>query len=230
MGFASPPSIGNPAAACQPRPVICVAFAPRVSRSTPAGLRAIVAEKARTGTAVDPGSRPSDEDIALFRESVGTVRPLRRDAVAIERPRPEPIPEQARLEIRRVLQESLAQGPEIAEVETGEELLYSAPGVGREVLRRLRRGQLSMQEKLDLHGMSVPEAREAVARFLNGCKSRGLRSVLIIHGKGLGSHQKRPVLKGKLNLWLTRRAEVLAFCSARAVDGGTGAVYVLLRA
>ncbi|MGH8577879.1 MAG: Smr/MutS family protein, partial [Gammaproteobacteria bacterium] len=89
--------------------------------------------------------------------------------------------------------------------------------------------QLSMQGRLDLHGMSVPEAKDAVARFLYTSRSRGLRSVLIIHGKGLGSHQKRPVLKGKLNQWLARRAEVLAFCSARRVDGGTGAVYVLLR-
>ncbi len=176
-----------------------------------------------------PDSQPSDEDIALFREAVGTVRPVRPDVLRLERPRPEPIPVQARQETRRVLQESLSRGPEDDEVETGEELLYSAPGVGPEVLRRLRRGQLSMQGRLDLHGMSVPEAKDAVARFLYTSRGRGLRSVLIIHGKGLGSHQKRPVLKGKLNLWLARRAEVLAFCSARRVDGGTGAVYVLLR-
>lgn len=185
--------------------------------------------KACAGVAVDPESLPSDEDIALFREAVGTVRPVRTGALPIKRPRPAPIPVQARLEARRVLQESLAGGPDLDQIETGEELLYSAPGVGPEMLRRLRRGQLSRQARLDLHGMTVQEAKDAVARFLNGCRSRGLRSVLIIHGKGLGSHQKRPVLKGKLNLWLTRRVEVLAFCSARAVDGGTGAVYVLLR-
>jgi len=178
---------------------------------------------------VGPDSQASDEDIALFRKAVGTVRPVRPDVLPIERPRPEPIPVQARQEIQRVLQESLSRGPEADEVETGEELLYAAPGVGPEVLRRLRRGQLSIQGRLDLHGMSVPEAKDAVARFLYTSRSRGLRSVLIIHGKGLGSHQKRPVLKGKLNQWLARRAEVLAFCSARGVDGGTGAVYVLLR-
>jgi DNA-nicking Smr family endonuclease len=178
---------------------------------------------------MDPDAHTSDEDSALFRRAVGPVIPMRPDLVPMERPRPAAIPLQARQETRRVLQESLSGGPELDEIETGEELLYAAPGVRPEVLRRLRRGQLSMQDRLDLHGMTVPEAKEAVARFLYACRGRGLRSVLIIHGKGLGSLQKRPVLKGKLNMWLARRAEVLAFCSARAVDGGTGAVYVLLR-
>jgi DNA-nicking Smr family endonuclease len=178
---------------------------------------------------VGPDAHTSDEDSALFRATVGPVIPMRPERAPIERPRPGPIPHQALEETRRVLEESLSLGPDLDEVETGEELLYAAPGVRPEVLRRLRRGQLSIQDRLDLHGMTVPEAKEAVARFLYACRGRGLRAVLIIHGKGLGSHQKRPVLKGKLNLWLARRAEILAFCSARGVDGGTGAVYVLLR-
>jgi DNA-nicking Smr family endonuclease len=116
-----------------------------------------------------------------------------------------------------------------SDLETGEELLYRQPGLPPSVLRKLRRGQWSVQASLDLHGMTVPVAKDALSNFLRASRLTGRRCVLIIHGKGNGSHQRQPVLKGKVNLWLQQWNNVLAFCSARAVDGGTGAVYVLLR-
>ncbi|MEZ5671388.1 MAG: Smr/MutS family protein [Thiotrichaceae bacterium] len=90
-------------------------------------------------------------------------------------------------------------------------------------------GQFSISAELDLHGLIVSQAREAVVDFLHYCRDRSLRCVRIVHGKGYGSWQKQPILKGKLNHWLRQRDEVLAFCPARGVDGGTGAVYVLLK-
>ena len=97
------------------------------------------------------------------------------------------------------------------------------------MLRKLRRGQFQIGPALDLHGMTVATAREALTRFLHAARREGRSCVRIIHGKGNGSRHRGPVLKLKINHWLRQRDEVLAFCSARPVDGGTGAIYVLLR-
>jgi DNA-nicking Smr family endonuclease len=114
-------------------------------------------------------------------------------------------------------------------METGEELFYCRSGLQHNVLRKLRRGHYAVEAELDLHGLRVAEARQALGTFLQNALERGIKTVRIIHGKGNGSLNKQPVLKGKVNHWLRQRAEVLAFCSARPVDGGTGAIYVLLR-
>jgi DNA-nicking Smr family endonuclease len=116
-----------------------------------------------------------------------------------------------------------------AELETGEELLYCRPGMQHNVMRKLRRGQYSVEAELDLHGMRVAEARQVLSDFLRHSLDSGIKTIRIIHGKGNGSLNKQPVLKGKVNHWLRQRVEVLAFCSARPVDGGTGAIYVLLK-
>jgi DNA-nicking Smr family endonuclease len=97
------------------------------------------------------------------------------------------------------------------------------------VLRKLRRGHWVVQDALDLHGLNREEARLSLAQFLGACLKRGLRCVRIVHGKGLRSPGKEPVLKGKVQLWLARREEVLAFCEAPANQGGSGAMLVLLR-
>jgi DNA-nicking Smr family endonuclease len=123
----------------------------------------------------------------------------------------------------------LLDDPVEREVETGDELIYLRPGIGSGVLRKLRRGQFSVGAELDLHGKTVSEARDALALFLKESQTFGIRCVRIIHGKGLGSRHGRPVIKGKLDRWLRMRDEVIAFSSARPIDGGTGAVYVLLR-
>jgi len=97
------------------------------------------------------------------------------------------------------------------------------------VVRRLRRGHWSLQSQIDLHGLRVDEAREALALYLVSCVKREQRCVRVVHGKGLGSVNREPVLKGKVLKWLTQRDEVLAFCQAPPADGGSGALLVLLR-
>ena len=129
----------------------------------------------------------------------------------------------------QVLQDSLSDEYDPGDIEAGDELIFSRPGIQRSVLRKLRRGQPGIEKELDLHGLTVDEARTALASFLHNCKAQGIRCARIIHGKGHSSHQQRPVLKGKINSWLRQKDEVLAFCSARPIDGGTGAVYVLLK-
>jgi len=171
----------------------------------------------------------SDEDRRLFRETVGGVRPVTDRRAAPYRDRPAPVPRQSQLDDAEVMRETLEGWQDPATIETGEELLYSGQGVQHGVMRKLRRGQYAVEAEIDLHGMRVLEARAALAGFLRDCRRSRMRCVRVIHGKGYGSHGKPPVLKGMVNGWLRRRAEVLAFVSALPVHGGTGAIYVLLK-
>ena len=172
---------------------------------------------------------PSEEDRQLFRSAVGPVKPLRQDAVSRQQGRPAPTPVQTRLDERQVISDMLSEERDPADLETGEELIYARSGLQHGVMRRLRRGQYCVAAALDLHGMTAEMAKQAVAQFLRDARGEGIRCVRIIHGKGRRSPFGQPVLKRKLDLWLRQREDVLAFCSARPVDGGTGAVYVLLR-
>ncbi len=172
---------------------------------------------------------PSEEEKRLFRSAVGPVKRLHHNSVPPRNKRPTPDPVQTRLDERRVVEELLSDQYESADLETGEELLYARPGLQHGMLRRLRRGQFCVAAVLDLHGMTISTAKHGVATFLQNAHKAGHRCVRIIHGKGRGSRLGQPVLKRKLDLWLRQRKDVLAFCSARPVDGGTGAVYVLLK-
>ena len=115
-------------------------------------------------------------------------------------------------------------------LESGEELVYLREGLSRQILRRLRRGHWVVQDDLDLHGMNRAQAAISVAEFLRRCALHGRHCVRIVHGKGLGSPNREPVLKHKLRNWLVMRDEVLAFCQAPQAHGGSGAVLVLLKA
>lgn len=176
------------------------------------------------------GKDKSDKnDSVSFPDAVGGVRPLKQDRIAPPRKKRKPVPEQTLRDQREVIASLLSDDYEPADVETGEELLYSRPGLQHSVMRKLRRGQYAIEAQLDLHGNTVPEARERVSTFLRDMQAQGKRCVRIIHGKGKSSEGKLPVLKGKVNAWLQQWDQVLAFCSARPNDGGTGAIYVLLR-
>ncbi len=171
----------------------------------------------------------SSEDMELFRLSVGKVNPVRHQRTEAAPRRPAPIPHHSQRERALLREEMLGGDLDPAELETGEELSYARPGMQHTVLRKLRRGHYSVTAELDLHGLTVPLAHRAVADFLDAARTRSQCCVRIIHGKGLNSRQGRPVLKGKLDRWLSHCEAVLAYCSARPVDGGTGAVHVLLK-
>lgn len=171
----------------------------------------------------------SEDDRALFRAAVVGTRPLTDVRVEPAVRRPAPYPHQTRRDEDAVLDELLEGEYDAADPETGEELCYCRPGLQHRLLRKLRRGRFATGAELDLHGMTVPVAREQLAHFLVVCRRREVHCARIVHGKGLGSRNGGPILKRKVNAWLRRRDDVLAFCSARPVDGGTGAVYVLLR-
>ena len=170
-----------------------------------------------------------DDDSQLFRNTIGTVIPVKSDKVVSPPPKPAPVPYKSIEDERQVLSELLEDNFDPAELETGDELLFRRPGIQHRTFSQLRSGGFSIEAGLDLHGLTVVMAREALAGFLVECKTRNRKCVKIIHGKGIGSRDGKPVIKNKLNTWLRRRDDVLAFCSARPNDGGTGAVYVLLK-
>ncbi|MCX7168724.1 MAG: Smr/MutS family protein [Proteobacteria bacterium] len=172
---------------------------------------------------------PSDDERALFREAVADAVPLVSSKVHLEHLRPPPIPYQHLRDEAEALTESLAPAPLDVLLEGGDELAFLRSGLSRVLLRDLRRGRWVIQAELDLHGMSREQAKQALSEFLAACLARGQRCLRIVHGKGLRSPGREPVLKELVRHWLARRQEVLAYCQARAADGGGGAVTVLLK-
>ena len=172
----------------------------------------------------------SDDDVSLFRRLMGDAKPLRQAEKAPEhRPNISARAHFARRDEKAVLQESLEADIDESEAEAGDSLRFRHPSVGRRTMRRLARGHFSVQDEIDLHGMTVPEAKNALHDFVTDCDLRGYTCIRVVHGKGLGSGDRGPILKGKVNKWLRQWDRVLAFVSARQIDGGTGAIYVLLR-
>ena len=172
---------------------------------------------------------PDAEESALFREAIRGVKPLAQNRQEPALPRPAPRARFARAERRAVLEESLRGEVNDPFVAAGDELSYKREGVRDSVLRKLRRGEFRIQGEIDLHGLRREEAREALAAYLRDATKRGLRCVRVVHGKGLGSPGREPVLKAKVKSWLVQRSEVLAFTHARPADGGHGALIVLLK-
>jgi len=167
--------------------------------------------------------------MALFREAVGDVRSVDNDRVELEPASPPPI-KHAREEDNRSVMDSLLDNLSESDLlETGEHLSFTQPGVQRSVLRKLKSGKYSIQAEIDLHGLTVSEARIELSGFLKDSQENRRLCVRIIHGKGLKNSERAPRLKPAVNQWLSRNKQVLAFCSARLNDGGTGAVYVLLK-
>lgn len=166
----------------------------------------------------------SQEDIAAFYQAVKGTKPLQQKQIRIPRPtqltknRKPIIVEHESIYLNETLSQPLVKGEEF--------ISFKQNGIASKILRKLSKGQYNIEAILDLHGMTIEEAKLAVEKFIGHCLHEKIRVVLIIHGKGLGS--KAPILKNKLNLWL-RTDCVLAFCSAAPSHGNRGAIYVLLR-
>ncbi len=200
-----------------------------------ASLREQLADKRRAREEAElrlrEQSLKADEARREFRSAVGDVTPLTiRARAEHDRPPHPPLPKKRLEDNEQVLVASVSDEFEIDTLlHTDDELSFRRPGIGPDVLRRLRRGEWVIQDAVDLHGCRTDEARELLALFLREAVKRGLRCVRVIHGKGLGSKDKQPVLKGKTRVWLAQRDEVIAFCQARPAEGGSGAIVVLLK-
>lgn len=167
----------------------------------------------------------------IFRLSIGEFTRLKTNEKHQSSPiRPQPIPFQYLADERAALKESLSDEFDADTLlETDENLSYTRKGIGIDIAKKLRKGQWVIQAQLDLHGMRRDQARDNLGEFLRKCARNGTRCVRIIHGKGLGSVNKEPVLKHKVRNWLIQKDEVLAYSQATAADGGSGALIVLLK-
>jgi len=171
---------------------------------------------------------PTDEEQnrELFQEMMQDADPLKQDKISPWRKR---LPPRPILHPELEKEDSSLDTVSEAEIKTGDELSFCRPGLQKRVFQDLRRGRLEIEMELDLHGLTARHAHSALEQFIRDCHRQNIRCVRIIHGKGYGSEGRQPVLKQKVNHWLSQRQDVLAFCSATSRDGGTGAAYVLLR-
>jgi len=167
----------------------------------------------------------------LFVRAAGAVKPISQPPrVRLGPEQPPPIPVQQQLDEQRVLQEAISDEFDASTLlDVDDAMSFRRPGIGTDVTRRLRKGDWSIQRELDLHGLRREDAREALAGFIREAHKQGIRCVRVVHGKGLGSPGKTPVLKAKVQGWLIQKDEVLAFVQARADEGGAGALVVLLK-
>ncbi|MDR3453558.1 MAG: Smr/MutS family protein [Rhodoferax sp.] len=167
----------------------------------------------------------------LFVRAVGSVKPIpdgRRVLLNPEQPAPVAVHRQR--DEQAALHEALSDEFDASTLlDTDEHLSFRRPGIGLEVTRKLRKGEWRIQRDIDLHGLRTDAAREALAAFIREACQQGLRCVRVVHGKGLGSPGKTPVLKSRVHSWLVQKNEVLAFVQARPAQGGAGALVVLLQ-
>ncbi|HEX7719109.1 MAG TPA: Smr/MutS family protein [Woeseiaceae bacterium] len=177
----------------------------------------------------DATSSDDEDEHGLFRRLLADAKPLKHDRVPPPARPARPKATFARQQQREILGESFKSDPPGSDTPGAESLRYQHPSVSRHAMRRLARGGYRVQADIDLHGMTSAEAQDALHNFFDEALDRGLTCVRIVHGKGHGSGQQGPVLKRAIDRWLRHWEAVLAFVSARPSDGGTGAVYVLLR-
>ena len=163
-----------------------------------------------------------------FSKLLTGVKPLRNERVKPHRQVIKPIPAQRIADDQSVLDQLLDCDPEEASFLSGDELNYLKNGYPQKLLRRLRHGNYSIEDELDLHGLTLSQAKQQVREFLSECEYQGIGTVRIIHGKGLSSPGREPVLKRHILGWLKKIETVIAVSSATPRDGGTGAIYVLL--
>ena len=172
--------------------------------------------------------RQADEN--LFTRAIGATQPLRRKpAVPLAPEPPAPIPVQHQLDEQRVLREAISDEFDVTTLlDADDAMSFRRPGIGTDVTRKLRAGDWAIQRQVDPHGLRSDAAREALSAFIRAAHKQGLRCVRVVHGKGLGSPGRQPVLKVKTQRWLIQKKEVLAFVQARPAEGGAGALLVLL--
>jgi len=167
----------------------------------------------------------------LFMRAAGDVQALPDKRLAAPNiPPPAPIPRQRLRDHAAVLHEAISDEFDVSTLlDVDDQLSFRRPGIGSDVTRKLRQGHWSIQRQLDLHGLRTEDARAALTGFIREACLHGIRCVRIVHGKGLGSPGKAPVLKHKVHGWLVQKSEILAFVQARPAEGGAGALVVLLQ-
>ena len=197
-------------------------------------IRKTVADKAKAAAEAEAArleaERRAEAERNLFTRAIGKVQPIAaKPRVQVNIPAPVPRRLQQDIDDAAALQESMSDEFDVSTLlDVDDQMSFRRPGIGTDVTRKLRKGEWSIQGQIDLHGLRSDEARNAVGQFIRDAKRMGWRCVRVVHGKGLGSPGKEPVLKSKVQRWLVQKNEVLAFVQAKPSDGGAGALVVLL--
>ncbi|MBT9506132.1 Smr/MutS family protein [Rhodoferax sp.] len=195
-------------------------------------IEAQMEREARQAAEQAQARRQAASEKSLFIRAAGVVQPLQeKNRVLLKKERPIVQTMQYQRDEKAVLIEAISDEFDVGTLlDTDELLSFRRPGIGPDVTRKLRRGDWSIQRQIDLHGMRRDEAREQLSFFIREAHKQGIRCVRVVHGKGLGSPGKAPVLKSRVHSWLVQKQEVLAFVQAKPADGGAGALVVLLMA
>jgi len=197
-------------------------------------VKKAIAERTQARIAQASAQAKSVKQVAndrdLFIRAAGAVKPL-PDPRKVHHPAAQKLPTAMsyQRDEQAVLQEAISDDFDVSTLlDADDQMSFRRPGIGTDVTRKLRRGDWSIQRQLDLHGLRRDDARAALGQFIRLAQQQGIRCVRVIHGKGLGSPGKSPVLKGRVQSWLAQKREVLAFVQAKPADGGAGALVVLL--
>ena len=193
-------------------------------------LQAAQAREQALAAARAAEARRREAERNLFALAVGPVQPLPdRKQARLPKAPAEPVARQFERDEAAALRDSLSDAFDVSTLlDTDEALSFRRPGIGPDVTRKLRKGDWTIQREIDLHGLRSDEARVALADFIRQAHRQGLRCVRVVHGKGLGSPGKTPVLKNKVHSWLVQKQQVMAFVQAKPAEGGAGALVVLL--
>ena len=174
--------------------------------------------------------KPTDEDFSTFQEAVKGVRPIKNDRIDLyahpENTRPYKDKNQYHDDLH---QTHLSDEQESAEVSGEEFLFFARTGLQFKTQKQLRQGKIIIDDHLDLHGLTISEARKTLLDFIQFAQKQQIRCILLVHGKGYRASTQKPVLKNKVNSWLRQHPDILAFSSAQPKDGGTGALYIILK-
>ncbi len=213
------------------KPVRSLAELGQVKLQIDAQARALEQEQARQAQILAVQQRQQASARDLFLRAAGAVQMLpHHGRAALDAVPPQPIPFQRLRDQQAVLNEAISDEFDVSTLlDVDDQLSFRRPGIGTDITRKLRQGHWSIQRQLDLHGLRSDAARAQLSAFVREAHQMGIRCVRVVHGKGLGSPGKAPVLKRKVFAWLVQKTEVLAFVQARPADGGAGALVVLLQ-
>lgn len=175
-----------------------------------------------------PKDKPPENDDDLFRRLMADVKPLETEA-RVQPEKPKISPHHKTQSPEEDIESSFVEFAHAAEVDPEESLFFTRTGLQQRTIRQLKRGDMPIEARLDLHGQTINEAGILLTQFIEQAQVEGCRCVIVIHGKGQRSAEGKPVLKTQVNHWLRESPAVLAFSSAQPKHGGAGAVYVLLK-
>ncbi len=174
--------------------------------------------------------KQTDEDFSSFQDAVKGVRPIKNDRIDLYAQRKHTRPYKDKNHYDETgIQSPISDEWEITEVSGEEFVFFARTGLQFKTQKQLRQGKIIIDDHLDLHGLSITEARETLLAFISFAQKQQIRCIRLVHGKGYRASSEKPVLKNKVNSWLRQHPEVLAFSSAQPRDGGTGAMYIILK-